>query len=267
MRIIATSGMTLKTPCKTVASFRHILGAGVNWLGQNIVISNARSGMKSMMMPDGPVQRPIESPRGTLFDATSRLAGEAAAASIGSRREKILRFIRERGPATLFEIAAYYGWYDHQISGRFTELARDAMIERTGERRQKPETGCVADVWRIRDRPVEQRRDPADLQGYPVELVIPGDGRFVRWPVLETADLPGIPYCLHGGGGELALSYRVALVECDGCGRPLKQVTLVDGKDRKVYRCGTPTCNRTWQLQVVHEPGGVELLALVMKRM
>lgn len=200
--------------------------------------------------------------RGTLFDATSRLAGEAAARSVGSRREKILRYLTERGPATLFEIAAHYDYFDHQISGRFTELAKDGLIVRTGERRQKPETGCVADVWRLADRPESPPKDLGDLQGYPTTLNIPGEGLFQRWPIMERDELPGLPYVVHQDAAGLKLHFRVSLVECDGCGRPVK---LVCEAGKKTYRCGTPGCNRVWHLQLVREPGKAEMLALIMK--
>jgi DNA-binding HxlR family transcriptional regulator len=205
-------------------------------------------------------------PAGTLFDATSRLAGEAAAKSIGSRREKILRYLTDRGPATLFELAAHYGYYDHQISGRLTELARDGLIERSGERRTKPQTGCVADVWRLTAKAADPAKELADLLGYPLSISIPGDGRFQRWTMLERDDAPGVPYVMHEDSAGLRLRYRVALIECDGCGRPVKAVAeQVNGQSRKVYRCGTPGCHSTWHLVNVMPPGGPEMLALVMK--
>lgn len=215
--------------------------------------------------------------RGTLFDSTSRRAGEAAARSCAGRRQKILAYLAERGPACLFEIAAHHGWFDHQISGRFTELAREGLIERTGARKARPDTGCEADVWRLRAEPFPGGHAPdgADAQGYPATLVIPGDGTFHRAALLKGDDAPGIPYSLSAEAAGLRLSYRVALVECDGCGRPVRLVEErgaaagagagADGKARKTYRCGTPGCNRTWHLQLVHEPGRSALLALVLK--
>ena len=102
------------------------------------------------------------SPEPTLFDAPSRptfpthaegiststLAGEQAARGVGRMQARILERLRQ-SPATLFEVALHLGVPDHVISGRFTELARDMKIDRTGERRPKPESGCLCDVWRI----------------------------------------------------------------------------------------------------------------------
>lgn len=205
--------------------------------------------------------------RGTLFDSASRLARDAAASAVANRREKILRYLAERGPACLFEIAAHYGWFDHQVSGRFTELARDGLIERTGERRVRPDTNCVADVWRLRADDPPRREDLADKQGYPPSIFIPEEGNFVRAPMLASDNAPGIPYSLYSDSARLRLNYRVALIECDGCGRPVQvAVEKIDGKDAKVYRCGTPECNRTWHLALVNEAGRSPMLALVMKR-
>ena len=39
--------------------------------------------------------------------------------------------------------------HDHQVSGRITDLVREGLIERTGDRRQKPATECWAEVYRV----------------------------------------------------------------------------------------------------------------------
>ena len=102
-----------------------------------------------------PSDAPME---GGLFDpanrpnrpalSTSTLAGQVAAGSMPSRRERILRHLADR-PMALWEVATLMEVHDHQISGRFTDLVRDGLIERTGDRRQKPETGCWAEVYRV----------------------------------------------------------------------------------------------------------------------
>lgn len=80
---------------------------------------------------------------------TSRLAGQRAALASRGRRAKILQLLRDHGPQTLFELAQRMELHDHQISGRITDLKRDGLIEPTGERRTKPETGCQAEVYRL----------------------------------------------------------------------------------------------------------------------
>lgn len=50
---------------------------------------------------------------------------------------------------TLFEVAAAMQIEPHRISGRITELKRDGLIQRTGDRRQNPATGCSAEVLRL----------------------------------------------------------------------------------------------------------------------
>lgn len=200
----------------------------------------------------------------SLFDSTSRKAGERAARPAGWRRAKILELLGTLGPSTLFEVAAAMELFDHQISGRFTELSALGVIERTGERRRKPETGCEADVWRLVEAKAKEP-ELADRLGFPQTLHIGGEV-FERGVVLtgEAGDAPGIPYARRADGGGARLNYRVEFVECGGCGKPLKIV--VEGAE-KTYRCGTPGCNRVWHLQLVREPGRAEVLALVMKHL
>lgn len=106
-------------------------------------------------MPD-PLAR-NDAGAGPLFDqlppprrSTSTEAGQAAAMSSRDRYRRILDLLRDRGPMTLFELAAAMAIEPHRISGRITELKRDLLIERTGERRQNPKTGCSAEVLRLR---------------------------------------------------------------------------------------------------------------------
>src|SRR5690242_7089827 len=109
-------------------------------------------------------------PPGKPFDSTSRLAGQTAAGYSGTRRAQILQHLADHGPSTLFEIAAKIGCFDHQISGRFGELERDGLIAKTGQRRTKPETGCEADVWTLR-QPLSAPLRP-EIFGYPLTLTV-----------------------------------------------------------------------------------------------
>ena len=196
--------------------------------------------------------------------STSQLAGAKAASICGSRRARILQFLAE-APSTIFEIAARMELHDHQISGRFGELEREALIEKTGHRRPKPETGCLAEVYRVA-APV-QRIDKGIVAHYPDVLNLGDDGIFERQPFITGDPTPGVPYIRRADAGGARAAYWIALVECGACGRPLKLV--VDGK-QKSYRCGTPGCKRTWYLQIVSEPGvGVQgqMLALVIKHL
>jgi len=192
-----------------------------------------------------------------------------AARHAGRRRAQILRFLEERGPSTIFEVAAHLNCFDHQISGRFGELEADGLIFKTGQRRTKPETQCEAEVYAIAERIVQEpsaRELLASQMGYAPTLVIDGD-LFSRGNLLEN-DLPGTQYMRRPDGGGLPLHYRVSLVECDGCGRPLKCVEeQVNGQAKKTFRCGTPSCNRTWHLLLINEPGQPQTLALVLKHL
>jgi len=92
---------------------------------------------------------PPRLPEPSLFDSTSRLAGRSADRYSGVRYRAILIYLRDSGPACIWEIAAALGCFDHQISGRFGELVRATAIRRTGLRRLKPTTGCQADVYEL----------------------------------------------------------------------------------------------------------------------
>ena len=222
-----------------------------------------------------PLQRTGDTTPGTaaqpssLFGSTSRLALEKAGPIMGSRRAKILKLLADRGPSTIFEVADAIGVFDHQISGRFSELEAEGLIRRTGERRPKPETSCLAEVYAIQAEATPPARplDLGDAQGYPPTINLGEACIFDRDPIVGgQTEPPGIPYSRRSQGEVPRVCWWLRLVECEGCGRPLKMVIQKQaGKDIKLFRCGTPTCNRTWYLQIVREPGGPELLALVMK--
>jgi DNA-binding HxlR family transcriptional regulator len=100
-------------------------------------------------MPD-PIRKHVSPPdlEHTLFESTSRAAGHVAARFAGMRYRHILSLLNESS-ACIFELAEKIGCHDHQISGRFGELVKSGLIERTGARRVKPVTGCQCDEYRI----------------------------------------------------------------------------------------------------------------------
>ena len=59
--------------------------------------------------------------------------------------------MKEEGPLAIYEVANRLCLFDHQISGRFGEMEAAGWIEKTGERRRKPSTGCLAETYRITD--------------------------------------------------------------------------------------------------------------------
>jgi hypothetical protein len=189
--------------------------------------------------------------------STSTAAGAKAAISSGSWRERILRRLEER-PSALFEVADHYGVPDHVISGRFTELARDGYIEHAGERRRKPQTDCDAEVWRLK-RSLDQPM--SELLGYPLTLAINNE-LHDRQELLPNESYPGIPYARRADNGGLRRNVRVAIVECDGCGKPL---FLQEEKGEKKFRCVNSRCGRVWRVRAVAEPGRGAVLALVME--
>lgn len=110
--------------------------------------------MADPMQRQQPPEQP--SPEGCLlFKSTRALAGAVAARSIGKRQAKILQLLGDHGPLAIFEIAAMLHVFEHQISGRFSELERDRHIEKAGIRRQKGETRCWAEVYKLRSSAAE----------------------------------------------------------------------------------------------------------------
>jgi hypothetical protein len=112
--------------------------------------------------PDNLLPPPPAMPAPSLFDSTSIEAGRAAARTAGKRHLQILAILKERGGGCIFEVAAALSQasgltpqdppltvHDHQISGRFGELAAQGLIARTGIRRTKPATGCHAEEYCI----------------------------------------------------------------------------------------------------------------------
>jgi hypothetical protein len=202
----------------------------------------------------------------SLFDSTSKIAGQQAARKSGTWRQRILAVLRER-PSTLWEVAQHFKVPDHTISGRFTELAADLWIERTGERRNHPVSNCPADVWRVSgSAPDPAKAAHLDKLGYPVTVRL-GPDLHDRQELLPQESYPGIPYSRRADAGGVRQAVRLALIECPGCGRPLY---MVEDRDRhqgnKLYRCASPTCSYTWRLQLAQEPGRAQVLALVLER-
>ena len=218
---------------------------------------------------------------------TRHAAGLAAAMSSRRRYAQILALLVEE-PRTLWQCAAALGVTDNRISGRFSELARELMIERTGQTRPNPSTGCPADVWRIRqaaaattadpagedeaDRRLAQAERLADLAGYPTTLRI-GDEMYDRGVIDPADELPGVAYVRRPDAGGVRQVVRVSLPECPSCGRPIRQVAQPTpgaspsspSASRRHFRCPTPACP-TWSCLLVYAPGHPPMLALTADR-
>ena len=98
-----------------------------------------------MRQPD---RAPARSDDAPLF-STRDAAGHVAARSAGKRKAAIRQLLRDRGPMTCFELAAAMGVADSQISGRITDMLKEREIERTGQTKNKPSTGCPCDIYRL----------------------------------------------------------------------------------------------------------------------
>jgi len=194
--------------------------------------------------------------KAVMTQSTSQIAGQRAALKATGWRLRILDRLRAQ-PSALWELGAFFKVPDHTISGRITELARDQWIERTGERRVKPESKCPADVWRVRSAG-SSTPDLASAMGYPHTLVIQGDP-YDRQDLLPAESYPGIPYGRRTDMGGLRLIVRLALIEFPQCGRPLMQSAPL-AAEGKIYRCGAD-CG-SWKLRLVNEAGRAPMLAL-----
>lgn len=196
---------------------------------------------------------------------TSAAAGEVAARSVGSWRQRILARL-EVCESTLFEVAAHYEVEEHRISGRFTGLVADGYIEPTGERRIKPATGCPAEVYRIRRAQSAAGNGQSAIvqmldRDYPLSLRIGGDV-FDRQDLLPRESYPGVPYSRRADTGGLRLSVRIEIIDCPGCGKPLFQL---DAAKPAEFTCGNQPCRRRWRTRVATSPGSSPILALVME--
>lgn len=192
----------------------------------------------------------------TRTSSTSALAGEQATKRSGTWRRRILEAMRGHPQGlALFELAALFGVPDHILSGRVTDLRRDGHIETTGQRRRKPATGCLAEVYRLTGS-AAARRDVADLLSYPRTMRI-GDELLERQPLLPQEGYPGIPYAVRGDGPRR--HRRVELVECPACGKSLS-LRMLGGE--KYFDC---RCGRTWRLRVATIDDGDTAVVLVME--
>jgi hypothetical protein len=137
-----------------------------------------------------PLQKPLEdASKPALFGSTRELAGAVAAANAGNRRAQILHLLGSRGPMALFEVAAALGCFDHQISGRFTDLA-GRPDRATGERKKSPRPAASATSGG------SASSSPPD---HPPELRLRADAPGRRAPTPTAASridphVPGIPY-------------------------------------------------------------------------
>lgn len=202
----------------------------------------------------------------SLFDSTSRQAGAVAARAVGSRRQRILELIRERGSVTIFEAAEAMELGDNQISGRFSELERDGLIRKAGVRRLKPGTDCQAEVYVLSDLPEPHDLDrQLDRLGWPQTIKI-GEDLLDRGVPVERERLPGIPYSRRADAGGARLHWRVEFVESPCCGRRLLyKEEKIAGQTVKRFACTAPGCKRVYELAVGGEPGRGPMLVMILK--
>jgi predicted transcriptional regulator len=82
-----------------------------------------------------------------LFPSTSQLAHRVAARFRKTRYLQILSLLETR-PRCIFEAAHALDVLDHKISGRFGEMVKELLIERSGQRRPTP-SGSPANEYRL----------------------------------------------------------------------------------------------------------------------
>jgi hypothetical protein len=79
---------------------------------------------------------------------TQRLAHARAAPRFTERKRKICELLDARGAMAIFQVAEALGYVESAISGRFSDLVQEGLIEDTGERIDKPSTGSPCKVFR-----------------------------------------------------------------------------------------------------------------------
>jgi len=71
--------------------------------------------------------------------------------SLPRKRQEVYSVIASRSEGmALFEVAKALRWPVHCVSGRITELSEAGYIEDSGKRRDNPDSGKAAIVWRRR---------------------------------------------------------------------------------------------------------------------
>jgi hypothetical protein len=210
---------------------------------------------------------PASSPPPLFAGDTRRQAGAVAALTAGSRKARIIELLQERGSLTLFEAAEAMNVGDNQISGRFTDLAKDGLIRDSGQRRRKPGTDCDAVVWVLAEAAVREETI-LDKLGYPPTLMLntPGCPPQVleRGELLDREPTPGIPYSVRPAAGEARMHWRLEFIESPCCGqRLLYAPEQIAGKEVKRFKC--VRCTRTYELATAAEPGRSPALVMVMK--
>jgi predicted ArsR family transcriptional regulator len=79
---------------------------------------------------------------------TSQAAAESVTESAATQRERVLRFLRENGPATDQEILGALNLRDQTGCPRRTELSRQGRVRDSGQKRAN-RSGRAAVVWEI----------------------------------------------------------------------------------------------------------------------
>jgi len=82
---------------------------------------------------------------------TSQASAAAAETIATAHKSKIYAVLKSIGPLTGHQIAPHAGIDAHRVMKRTADLAREGVIEDSGERRPTP-SGRYAIVWRISKR-------------------------------------------------------------------------------------------------------------------
>ena len=79
---------------------------------------------------------------------TSRAAAAHVDETLSARQARVLSVLAERGPLAGFEVARVLRRPTYVVLPRLTELKLVGAVVDTGERRENPDTGRTATVWR-----------------------------------------------------------------------------------------------------------------------
>jgi hypothetical protein len=87
------------------------------------------------------------------FEPTTRQLAHVAAERVKhDRYQAILRCLADHGAMAIWQIAEKLGTPEHKISGRFGEMERDQLVEKTGTQNIKPGGRVRCNIYRPKDR-------------------------------------------------------------------------------------------------------------------
>jgi predicted transcriptional regulator len=87
------------------------------------------------------------------FEPTTKQLPHVAAERVKhDRYHRILQCLADHGAMAIWQIAERLGVPEHKISGRFGEMEREQLIEKTGTQNIKPGGRVHCNIYRLKER-------------------------------------------------------------------------------------------------------------------